>query len=68
MSADSDAIWAAIRQALAAPYRVSGEQGSVESHPIDGLVKADQYARAVDAAGKPNRGIRFTKLIPPGAA
>lgn len=68
MSADSDAIWAAIRLALAAPLRVSGEQGSVEGHPIDQLVKADQYARAVDAARNANRGIRFTKLIPPGTA
>ena len=31
------------------------------------LVEADRYLASKEAAKKPNRGLRFNKLVPPGA-
>lgn len=39
---------------------------SVRSKDIEEQIKADKYLSGVDAAKRPHRGVRFTKLIPPG--
>jgi len=67
MSTESDAIAAALVDAASGPKRVKGDAGEVEAHSLDDLIKADQYQRAKDAASSPHRGLRFTKLQPPGA-
>lgn len=58
----------AIRTAATTPAKASNETGSVESRPIKDLIEADRYEKSVAAAKKSHRGLRFTKLIPPGTA
>jgi hypothetical protein len=40
---------------------------SATAQPIAGLIQADQYLAAKTAASKRRRGIRFSKIINPGA-
>lgn len=49
------------------PKKVTGDAGSVEEHPIPDLLALRKARQAEEAAAKPARGLRFTKLIPPGA-
>lgn len=64
---DAAAASAALAAAVAAPAKVSGDAGSVESHKLTDLIEADRYAAGKVAASKPNRGLRFSKLTFPGA-
>jgi hypothetical protein len=41
--------------------------GSVEQHKLAEQIEADRYLASKEAAKKPNRGLRFNKLVPPGA-
>lgn len=49
------------------PAKASGDTGSVEQHKLAEQIEADRYLASKDAAKKPNRGLRFNKLVPPGA-
>ena len=49
------------------PAKVSGDAGSVEQHPLTEQIEADRYLASKEAAKKPQRGLRFNKLVPPGA-
>ncbi len=50
------------------PAKVSGDAGSAEQHKLTDLIAADKYVRAKAASRSPRVGLRFVKLIPPGAA
>jgi hypothetical protein len=50
------------------PKSVSVDGTKVDAQSIDDLVKADQHLAGKIAIEKPNRGIRFNKLVPPGAS
>jgi hypothetical protein len=65
--AASAAATAALTDALAGPAEVSGDAGSVRQQPLKDLIDADRYFSGKAAARNPARGLRFTKLIPPGA-
>lgn len=56
-----------IRKNVAAPAKASGDAGSVEQHKLAEQIEADRYLASKDAVKKPRRGLRFTKLVPPGA-
>lgn len=49
------------------PAKVSGDAGSVEQHPLTEQIEADRYLASKEAAKKPQRGLRFNKIVPPGA-
>lgn len=49
------------------PAKVTGDAGSVEQHKLADQVAADRYLASKRAAKSPRLGIRFTKLVPPGA-
>ena len=52
------------------PKRASGDEGSVEQHPIADQIKAAEYAKeqtAAESGAWRGLGIRYVKLIPPGA-
>jgi len=49
------------------PKRVKGDMGEVEAHPLKDQIEADRYLASKRAASKPGGGLRFTKLVPPGA-
>jgi hypothetical protein len=49
------------------PKRAKGDMGEVEQHSLKDQIAADQYLAAKAAARTRKRGLRFTKLVPPGA-
>jgi hypothetical protein len=56
-----------IRENAEGPAKASGDAGSVEQHPLPDQIEADRYLASKEAAKKPQRGLRFNKLVPPGA-
>ena len=64
----ADEITDAIEQAAQEPKRVKGDMGEVEAHSLRDQIEADRYLASKRAARKTGGGLRFTKLIPPGAS
>lgn len=57
-----------IRQSAQGPAKATGDAGSVEQHPLPDQIEADRYLASKDAAESKKRGLRFNKLVPPGAS
>jgi hypothetical protein len=57
-----------IRRNAQGPAKASGDAGSVEQHKLTDQIAADRHLASKDAVTKPKRGLRFNKLVPPGAA
>lgn len=58
----------AIEQNALGPASVTNADGqSVSAKDIDQLIEADKYLKAQTAAVQPHFGLRFSKLVPPGA-
>ena len=57
----------AIAENAAGPAKASVDGQSVEQHPLPDVIEADRYRESKKASRKPGLGIRFTKLVPPGA-
>lgn len=57
-----------IRQNAQGPAKATGDAGSVEQHPLPDQIEADRYLASKDAAAEKKRGLRFNKLVPPGAS
>jgi hypothetical protein len=57
----------AIRANASGPANATGDQGSFEQHAIQDQIAADRYRASKAASAKPHRGMRFTRIIPPGA-
>lgn len=58
----------AIANNATGPMKITGDEGSVQQHPLPDQIAADRYLRARAASkNKGLGGIKFTKLIPPGA-
>ena len=68
MSTDAELISDALVSAAQGPKSVASDAGTVVQQSLPDLIAADRYLRAKDAATKARRGLRFTKLIPPGNA
>jgi len=62
-----ETITDAIRENAAGPAKASGDSISVEQHSIREQIEADRYLASKRAASKPHRGLRFTRIVPPGA-
>ena len=58
----------AIRENAEGPKRAQGDAGSVEQHSLKDQIEADRYLSSKQAVQDPKRGLRFTKLAPPGSA
>jgi hypothetical protein len=56
-----------IRKNAEGPAKASGDVGSVEQHKLAEQIEADRYLASKDAVKRSRRGLRFTKLVPPGA-
>ena len=57
-----------IRESAQAPAKASGDAGSVEQHKLTEQIAADKYLASQGTLRlKPNRGLRFNKLVPPSA-
>jgi hypothetical protein len=57
-----------IRDNAQGPAKVSGDAGSVEQHKLTEQIEADRYLQSKNAAKSKSRGLRFNKLVPPGAS
>lgn len=57
----------AIKENAAGPAKASGDSVSIEQHSIQDQIAADRYLASKRAAAKPHRGMRFTRIVPPGA-
>lgn len=63
----ADELETAIRENAEGPAKASGDAGSVEQHRLTEQIEADRYLASKEAAKSKQRGLRFNKLVPPGA-
>ena len=56
-----------IRENASGPAKAAGDAGSVEQHKLTEQIAADKHLASKQAVGKASRGLRFNKLVPPGA-
>ncbi len=56
-----------IRDNAAGPAEAHGDSGGMKQHSLKDQIEADRYLASKKAAAKKNRGLRFTKIAPPGA-
>jgi hypothetical protein len=64
---DGTAIGDAIAANAVGPASVTTDAGSMTQHSIPDQIAADKHLASKSAASKPLRGLRLTKLLPPGA-
>lgn len=69
MSVESDSILVTIESAATEPKKVTGDAGSFESYSLAELIAAHRYISGIDpnVFDAPTRGLRFSKMRPPGA-
>jgi len=56
-----------IKNAAQSPAKATGDSGSVEAHPLKDQIAADKYLKSQTAMTRIKKGLRFFKLVPPGA-
>jgi hypothetical protein len=56
-----------IRENAKGPAKAAGDAGSIEQHKLSEQIEADRYLASKDAAKSKKRGLKFNKLVPPGA-
>lgn len=56
-----------IRETASGPKRAANDSESVDAHSLADLIAVDKYLASKEAARRPGVGLRFTKIIPPGA-
>lgn len=57
-----------IRENAQGPAEAHGDSGGMKQHPIPDQIEADRYLASKQAVKSKSRGVRFTKIAPPGAA
>lgn len=62
----SDELRTKIAETASGPKRVRTDAGEVESQDIASMIEADKYLSAKAAAQTKTRGLRISKLLPPG--
>ncbi len=63
----ADEITNSIATNAQGPAKAAGDAGSVEQHKLTEQIEADRYLAAKNAAKRKDRGLRFSKLVPPGS-
>ncbi len=58
--------WAALLAAAAAPKEAANETESATAHSLTDLIKLAQFQANAAAVRRPGRGLRFTRISPPG--
>lgn len=56
-----------IAENAAGPKRAQGDSGSVEQHSLKDQIEADRYLASKEASKRVDRGIRMSRIAPPGA-
>jgi len=70
MSVESDALLETMISFASKPAYVQGDAGAMNMRPLHDLIDAHKYLATVGVGtttGNGRRGIRFTKMNPPGA-
>jgi hypothetical protein len=57
-----------IRQNAEGPQKASGDSGSMEQHRLTDQIAVDRYLLGKKAAKSKKRGLRLSKIVPPGAS
>jgi hypothetical protein len=55
-----------IAENAAGPKKAQGDTGSLENHSLTEQIAADRYLAAKKAVAGPGKGLRISKLVPPG--
>lgn len=63
----ADDLEQTIRENADGPAKASGDSGSMEQHKLSDQIAADRYLASKQAAKSKRLGLRFTKIVPPGA-
>ena len=63
----ADDLEQSIRENAQQPAKAAGDSGSVEQHSLPDQIEADRYLASKQATRSKRLGLRFTKVIPPGA-
>ncbi len=63
----ADEIRDAILSNAQGPQSASGDAGSVQQHGLADQIEADRYLSERTAVANTRRGLRFSRLVPPGA-
>lgn len=63
----ADELDETIRKNAQRPAKAAGDAGSVEQHPLTEQIEADRYLASKKSAKTKNRGLRFSKIVPPDA-
>lgn len=62
-----DTLEQAIRENAQGPAEAHGDSGGVKQHSLKDQIEADRFLASKQAVKSKSRGIRFTKVAPPGA-
>jgi hypothetical protein len=62
-----DELEETIKKNAEGPAKAAGDAGSVEQHKLTDQIEADRYINSKKAAKGKKAGIKFAKLVPPGA-
>ena len=57
-----------IRENAQGPAEARGDSSSVKQHSLKDQIEADRFLASKQAVKSKQRGIRFTKISPPGAS
>lgn len=63
----ADDLEQSIRENATGPAKAAGDSGSMEQHSLKDQIEADRYLASKEAAKSKSRGLRLSKLVPPGA-
>ncbi len=63
----ADDLEQSIQESAQQPAKATGDSGSVEQHPLPDQIAADRYLASKQAVRLKRLGLRFTKIVPPGA-
>jgi hypothetical protein len=63
----ADDLESTIREDAEVPAKASGDSGSMEQHKLADQIAADRYLASKKALRSKRLGLRFTKIVPPGA-
>jgi len=62
-----DDLEESIRDNAAGPAEAHGDAGGMKQHSLKDQIEADRYLASKRAMQKKRRGIRLSKITPPGA-
>lgn len=68
MADETGSLDDAIRENAQGPAEAHGDSGGVKQHSLKDQIEVDRYLASKEAAKSKSRGLRFSKMAPPGAS